>query len=69
MFKPHIQESAQIGVLTATALNDLKRTPAVVERESGLAKEVLERFIDGKEFDAESSFAITRMLAHVYPLR
>jgi hypothetical protein len=68
MFKPHIQESSQIGILTATALNDLKRTPAVVERESGLSSEVLERFIDGKEFDAENCFAITRMLAHIYPL-
>ena len=45
MFCASTGESAQTGVLVRTALNDLKRVPEVIEKETGLSKAALNNSI------------------------
>lgn len=58
----------KLGVLLRTALNDLKRTPEVVSRETGLGVNVINTILNGQEFDAQNIASVTSLLAHCYPV-
>ena len=65
-FDTAIKESVHTGVLVRTTLNDIKRTSDVIQRETGVGTEVLDRLIDGKEFDRQNVDAIVRTLHHTH---
>eukprot|EP00656_Telonema_subtile_P001452 TRINITY_DN10648_c0_g5_i1.p1 TRINITY_DN10648_c0_g5~~TRINITY_DN10648_c0_g5_i1.p1 ORF type:complete len:629 (-),score=138.05 TRINITY_DN10648_c0_g5_i1:30-1916(-) len=67
MFRSTIQESKHTGVLVRTVLNDLKRVPDVIEKETGLSKVVLENLIQGRDLDRENMDSVLRLLHHNYP--
>ena len=66
-FHTDINESKHTGVLVRTALNDLKRVPEVIEKETGLPKAVLSNLISGRDFDQENVDSVLRLLHHNYP--
>ena len=68
MFRATLIESRHTGVLVRTCLNDLKRVPAVIEKETGLHQSVLKTLIDGKDMDRENVDSILRLLSHNYPV-
>ena len=69
LFGPAIKESVHTGVLVRTTLNDIKRTSDVIQRETGVGTEVMNRLIEGKEFDRQNVDAVIRTLQHAYPAR
>eukprot|EP00658_Telonema_sp_P-2_P030095 TRINITY_DN22792_c0_g1_i2.p1 TRINITY_DN22792_c0_g1~~TRINITY_DN22792_c0_g1_i2.p1 ORF type:complete len:597 (-),score=123.67 TRINITY_DN22792_c0_g1_i2:60-1850(-) len=67
MFRSTIQESRHTGVLVRTCLNDLKRVPEVIEKETGLASAVLKNLIQGRDLDRENMDSVLRLLHQHYP--
>ena len=67
MFRASIAESTHTGVLVRTALNDLKRVPEVIEKETGLSKAALNDLIQGQDYDRANTDAILRLLHYNYP--
>jgi methylphosphonate synthase len=68
MFKATIEESANTGVLVRGALNDLKRIPSVIEKETGLQEGLLQSLIAGHELDRENMDSVLRILHSTYPV-
>jgi methylphosphonate synthase len=67
MYHSTPQESRHIGVLIRTCLNDLKRIPDVVEKETGLSSSVIDNMILGQDTDFENIDSVTRTLHQTYP--
>merc|ERR1711865_744818 len=67
MFRSTIEESRNTGVLMRTCLNDLKRVPEVIEKETGLSSELLTNLIRGQDLDRENMDSVIRLIHHQYP--
>ena len=68
MFMATIQESTHYGIATRGVLNDLKRTPAIIENETGVSASVIESLIKGQNLDCTDIDAMHRVLHNTYPV-
>lgn len=68
MFTATLKESLHTGVLLRGALNDLKRVPGVISRETGIGEDVMQNLIAGQDLDRENMDSVLRVLHAQYPM-
>jgi cytidyltransferase-like protein len=57
-----------IGLLLRGTLNDLKRTPNIIEREQGISENIINKIINGQEHDLNNINSLIEIMINEYPV-